>query len=381
MNKLKKSVAVALGAVMLGSTLGGCTQATLFGSYPQDLSWSYKDYTSTMAIGEYIYYNYNAFYGASEMVENGTGDFLGKTLKTDDGKEMTAREYIEKEVDKSCKNYLYVNKTFKDMGLSLTPEEISSYKSNADMYWSYMGAGMEAYGVSKDSFVDAGYENAAKLEAIFKKLYQEGGEKEVKLDELKKYYEEKYVNYSYLSAPLYTSKTDENQKTTNTKMTADEIASYKKNFDKYVKAINAGTAYADEVKVYMEDYKVESDPTITATNILENAGLGEEIQKALEELKDGQCKYIVVGEDGDTPTIYLVYRGDIKEASANLDKDPSTQYSVLVNLKSEEFRTDVEKAASEYKCEINTAAIEKYPCDMFITEPATQAATAAPTAE
>ena len=131
----------------------------------------------------------------------------------------------------------------------------------------------------------------------------------------------------------------------------------------------------------MEDYKVESDPTITATNILENAGLGEEIQKALEELKDGQCKYIVVGEDGDTPTIYLVYRGDIKEASANLDKDPSTQYSVLVNLKSEEFRTDVEKAASEYKCEINTAAIEKYPCDMFITEPATQAATAAPTAE
>ena len=109
MIKFKKSIAVALGAVMISSTMGGCVQATVFGSYPQDLSWSYKDDTSTMSIGEYIYYNYNAFYSASEKVENGKGDFLDQKLKTDDGEEMTARAYIEKTVDDACKNYLYIN--------------------------------------------------------------------------------------------------------------------------------------------------------------------------------------------------------------------------------------------------------------------------------
>ncbi|MEF2920385.1 MAG: hypothetical protein U0O22_07995 [Acutalibacteraceae bacterium] len=377
MIKFKKSIAVALGAVMISSTMGGCVQATVFGSYPQDLSWSYKDDTSTMSIGEYIYYNYNAFYSASEKVENGKGDFLDQKLKTDDGEEMTARAYIEKTVDDACKNYLYINKTFEDMGLSLTADEISSYKSNADMYWSYMRAGMNSYGVSEESFVSAGYENAAKMEVIFKNLYQKGGEKEVPFEDLKKYYEENYVNYSYFSVPLYTSDTDENQKTTNTKMSADKIAKYKTDFDKYAKAINKGTSYKDEVAVYMKDYKVETDPTISATNILENAGLGEDIQKTLENLKDGQSKYIVVGEDGDTPTIYLIYRGNITEESKKLSDDATTQYSVLVNMKSEEFQDDVAAAAEKYQCEKNTAAIEKYPCDMFITEPASEVATQA----
>lgn len=375
MKIFKKSVAVALGALMIGSAMSGCAQATVFGNYPQDLSWAYKDDNSTMAVGEYIFYNYSAFYTASGMVEDGTGDFLDQKLTDEDGTEMTAREYIDKISTLSCKSYLYVNKQFKDRGLKLTSEEISSYKANADSQWSYAKESFEAYGISKESFVEASYAYPAKMEALFKNLYQEGGEKAVSTDELKKYYEENYTNYSYINIPFYETSTDEEGNTTTTKKSDDDISAIKKNLEKYVNAINDGTSYEDEIKVYMKDYSVESDPTITATNILDESGLGEDIQTALDGMKEGEAKYIVVGESTDTATGYLIYKGKIKEQSPNLDTNTDLQYSVLLKMKSEEFQTDIETAAESYKCETNTAVLEKYPCDMFITEPATEAVT------
>lgn len=375
MKIIKKSVAVGLGALMVGSALCGCTQATIFGSYPNDYSWSYKDDTTTLSIGTYIFYNYMAFYDASTRVENGTGDFLDQKLTDDDGKEWIARDYIENAADEDCRYHMYINKLFNDMGLELTAEEITTYKANADSVWSSAQTSMEAYGVSKDSFVAAYSENGVKLEKIFKAMYQEGGEKAVPVEELKSYYTENYVNYSYFSVPLYTSTTDEEGNYTSEKMSDDEAKAIKTNLQKYTDDINGGTSYADEIKVYMEDYELESDPSYTATNILENAGLPEDVQTALEGMKDKEAKYIVVGEDGDSPMCYLIYRGDIQAEATNIDTDTDLQYSILANMKNEEFQDDMMAKAKEYKCEINTEAIAKYPCDMFITEPATEAST------
>lgn len=377
MKILQRSVAVAAAALIAGSALAGCTQATIFGSYPQDLSWSYKDNSSTLSIGGYIYYNYSAFTAASQKVKNGTGDFLSQKLKNDDGKEVTAKEYIAQVTEDACKNYIYVNKTFEDKKLSLTAEEISSYKKNADSYWTYYKTVFEKLGVNKDSFVSAGYENSAKLEAIFKSIYGEGGEKEVSTADMQKYYEDNYVNYSYLSVPLYDTSTDSNNQSKNTKKSDADIKKIKSDLEKYAADINKGTSYEDEVKVYMKDYNIKTDPTITATNILKKAGLGKDIEKTLEGLKDGQAKYITVGEGGDSATCYLVYRGSIKDEAKKLASDENTRYSVLVNMKSEEFQKDVKEQAKKVKCDVNTAAIEKYPCTNYITEPATEAATSA----
>lgn len=192
---------------------------------------------------------------------------------------------------------------------------------------------------------------------------------------MQKYYEDNYVNYSYLSVPLYDTSTDSNNQSTNTKKSDADIKKIKSNLEKYAADINNGTSYADEVKVYMKDYNIQSDPTISATNILKNAGLGEDIEKAIESLKDGQAKYITVGEGGDSATCYLIYRGNIKDESKKLASDENTKYSVLVNMKSEEFQKDMKEQAKNVKCEVNTAAIEKYPCTNYITEPATEAAT------
>lgn len=379
MKIIKKSVAVGLGTLMVGSALCGCTQATIFGSYPNDYSWSYKDNTSTLSIGTYIFYNYMAFYDASTRVKNGTGDFLDQKLKDDDEKEWVARDYIKSIVDEDCKYHLYTNKVFNDMGLKLTNQQVAEYKANADSVWTNAKASLESYGISKDSFVSAYTENGAKLETIFKAIYQEGGEKEVSVDELKKYYTENYVNYSYFSVPLYTSSKDDDGNSVEEKMSDKEIKAVKNNLQKYVDAINSGTSYSDEIKVYMKDYKVESDPSYTATNILEKAGLPEDVQTALEGMKDNEAKYIVVGEDGKSPLCYLIYRGDIQSEAKNLDTDEDLKYATLSNMKSEEFQDDMMAAAKEYKCEINTDAIEKYPCDMFITEPATEPSTEAET--
>lgn len=369
MKIFQKTAAIVLGAVMIGSSLCGCTQATIFGSYPKDYSWSYKDNNSTMSMGEYIYYNYSSFYQASTKVENSSGNFLSQKVKDDDGTEMTAEQFIKNSTDSACRNYLYVNKKFNDMKLSLTQEEISSYKSNADSQWSSAKSAFESYGIGKDSFVHAGYENAAKYEAIFKKLYQKGGEKEVSMDELKKYYEDNYVNYSYISTALYDTETNsETSETSTKKKSDDEIKKIKSDMDKYAKAINNGTSYEDEIKVYMKDYKMESDPTISATEILENSSLGDDLKKAIEGLKEGEAKYIVVGEKGDTPSAYLIYKGKIKDESSKLESDSNLEYSTLVNMKSEEFKKDIDTEAAKHKCEINTEGIEKYPAKIFVVE-------------
>lgn len=375
MKIIKKTVAIGLGALMVGSALCGCTQATIFGSYPNDYSWSYKDETSTLSIGSYIFYNYMAFYDASMRVENGNGDFLDQKLKDDDEKEWVARDFIKNTVDENCKFHLYTNKLFADMGLKLTPQEVAAYKANADSVWTSAKASMESYGISKDSFVASYAESGAKLDAIFRATYQEGGPKAVPVEELKKYYTENYVNYSYFSIPLYTTTTDEEGNYSSEKMSADEVKTVKANLQKYADAINGGTSYADEIKVYMADYELESDPSYTATNILEQSGLPEDVQTALSSMKDKEAKYIVVGEDGESPICYLVYRGDIQAEAKNLDTNTDLQYATLSNMKSEEFKTDMKTAAKEYKCEINTEAIAKYPCEMFLTEPTTEPST------
>ena len=110
-------------------------------------------------------------------MEKGEGDFLDQKMKDDDDKETTAREYITRHTDESCKHYLYVNKTFNDLKLTLTEQEISAYKANADQYWVYYKTAFEAMGVSKESFVEAGYAVNTKLEKIFKATYQKGGKK------------------------------------------------------------------------------------------------------------------------------------------------------------------------------------------------------------
>ncbi len=379
MKIIKKSVAVALSALMVGSALSGCTQATVFGKYPNDYSWSYKDETSSLPIGGYIFYEYMAFSDASTRLNNATDDFLSQTLKNDDEKEMIAIDYIATTTDESCRHYLYVNKLFNDMGLKLTQQEIAAYKANMDSYWTSMSTTFESYGISKDSFVKVYGETSAKLQAVFKAMYTEGGEKEVTLDELKKHYTENYVNYSYFSVPLYTETDDEEGNVVTAKLSDDDIKAVKADLKKYTDDVNGGKTYDDAVKSYMADYSIESDPTLTATNILENSGLPEDVTTALEGMKDKEAKYIVVGEDGDAPICYFVYRGDIQNEAKNLETNEDLKLSVISEMKNEEFQKDMLEGARAHKCEINQAALDKYTPYMFVTEPATEASTEAAT--
>lgn len=379
MKIIKKSAAVALCALMAGSALTGCTQATVFGQYPNDYSWSYKDETSTLPIGAYILYEYMAFSEASTKLNNATGDFLGQTLKNDDGKDMIAIDYIATTTDESCKHYLYVNKLFKDMGLKLTPQEIAEYKANTDSTWTSISTSLESFGVSKDSFVKAYGETNAKIQVIFKALYTEGGEKEVTLDELKKHYTENYVNYSYFSVPLYTETPDEEGNVATAKLSADDIKAVKADLQKYADDIKAGKTYDDAVNAYMADYSIEADPTMTATNILKNSALPEDVITALESMKDKEAKYIVVGEDGEAPICYFVYRGDIQNEAKNLETNENIKLAVISEMKNEEFKKDMLEGARAHKCQINSEALDKYTPYMFVTEPVTEPATEANT--
>lgn len=360
MKKLKCSLAVILAI----------STAALFGSCTVDQSWSYKDDLTTESLGTYIYYNYSAFQKASQKVEDSSGDFLSQEITDDDDNKMTAREYIAKEADLGCKNMLNVEKKFKEMGLSLTEEEQKAAETNASSGWMYNKTIMEGYGISEESFTNAYALVSAKYEKIFKTLYGEGGEKEVSQEELSKYFLDNYTNYSYWSVPLYESTTDESTGTSSsTAKSDDDIKKIKDSLDSYAKAINEdGKSFEDQVKAYMSDYSVESDPSTSNVEILDDSSLGEELVKALKEMKDKEAKVIKVGDDNASAVYYLLYKAPVSEKAETLSSDEDFNYKVLVNMKSDEFVDEMDKEAAAVECEINEAAISKYPVEMFINK-------------
>lgn len=363
MKLTKKIFALALAAGMVLSTTS-CA----------DESWSYKDDTNTLSIGTYIYYMSGAYGYAQNKLSSSTEDSTEPTQPEDifsaeiedqNGEKVNVNDYILREGELACKNLLNINKMFDDMGLKLTAEQLSAAQSNADQTWNYYGKTYESLGVSKESFYNAEYLFAAKYEAIFKALYTKGGEKEVSTDEIKKHFTENYTDYSYFPVNLYSTSTGDDGNTVSTALSENEIDKITKSLNSYKAQINSGNrTYTDFAETYVKENNLESDPTVSNTEILEDSSIGDEIKKAIEGLDTGKADVIKIGEDSSA-VMYLVYKGDINEKAKNEFSDDQ-QYKVLQEMKSDEYKDDLEKAAKEYKCEKNEAAVSKYQPNMFL---------------
>lgn len=367
MKKLKCTLALLIAGT-LAATAVGCAGSS-------DMSWSYKDDQTTMSIGSYIYYNYSAFQKAAQKVSDSNGDFLSEEIENDDGDKVTARDYIAEQTDLACKNYLNVEKTFKDLGLSLTDEEQTNAETSVSSMWSYMGSTYQGYGISQDSLTKAYGILSAKYEKIFKTMYGEGGEKAVSADDLNKYFTENYTDYSYFTVPLYDTSTDSTSSTastssgtTTTAKSAEDIAKIKADLDSYAAAINDdGKAFTDEVAVYQKAYSIETDPSTSNCAIMANSGLGDAVIAAYDKLAEGKAEVLKVGDDDASASYYLLYKAPIKEKAATLSTDSDLNYSTLISMKSQEYMDYMDEQAKTVECEKNQAAIDKYGPDKFIT--------------
>lgn len=380
MKHFTKLLAVILCMVIAFST-AACSMS------PQ---WSYKAEGSEeeLAIGVYIYAMYNAYskaqtyaqetdaYNSETGTYNGEDSFLDVEITDEDGNKAVAKQWILDEADKTMKTIIAIDAEFNRVGATIDEVsakasaketwELGPYAMYGEQYINPLRDIFEPYGVSYESF-EYFYLTTSKEQAIFDKLYNEGGEKAVSDKELTEYFTKNYTSYTYFNTNLYTTEQvsdgGEGELSKNKAMSKEEIAKHENNYKGYVNSIKQGKSIDDVKKAHVKDYKLESDNAVSSVEILKDSSIGEDLVKAIEALKEGQASYKTIGEK-ESQVIYFFYKEPIKNQVKNYIDNDQNKQSVLQTMKGEEFKDYIKKLADGTKVEINDA-VNDYDPSMF----------------
>ena len=378
-----------MAVVMIFSVLivSGCTPVSL------NKEWSYKTGDKELAIGVYIYSLNTAYQKAKSYAEKlddydeSKDSWLEMEITDDDGKKEVASKWIKDKAKLMCLSYLVIDEQIDKENIDISKDTIASADEQADTYWNVgqyadygyimpMKDDLEPYGISLESFRYCSTEYSVKYQALFDKLYKEGGSKEVSDEELTKYFNDNYTDYSYFTANLYTASTDEAGESTNVAMSDKEAKKVTDEIDGYVKDINGGKSYDDVLDAYMKANDIETDPSTSNIENLENSSLGDEVKEALEKLDSNKATAVKVGS-GDSAVYYFIYKRNIKDAAKDYLADETNNANVLASMKGEEFSDYIEELTKKLDYEENTSVINQYEPKMFFipVEPTTAAET------
>lgn len=376
-----------LAVIMIFSCLivSGCTPISL------KSEWSYKTNDKELAIGVYIYSLDTAYQKAKSYAEklddyDETKDsWLEMEITDDDGKKEVASKWIKEQAKTMCLSYLVLEEQLKKENVEIPESSIASADEQAETYWNVgqyadygyfmpMSEDLEPYGISLESFRYCSTEYSVRYQALFDKLYKKGGSKEVSDEELTEYFNKNYTDYSYFTVNLYTSSADESGQSTNTAMSEKEAKKVTDEIDGYVKDVNGGKSYDDVLKAYMKANKIDSDPSTSQIENLENSSLGDEVKNAIKKLDNNKAAAVKVGS-GDSAVYYFVYKRNIKDSAKDYLSDENNSYSVLSSMKSDEYDKYIKDLAGKLKYEENTSVINQYDPKMFFVpvEPTTSA--------
>lgn len=375
--KAIKKITAAFLAVLMIMSISGCS------TKPE---WSYKVDDNEVQIGIYIYALYTAYNQAASYASSAEGydaekSFLNLTITDDDGETAVAKDWIVDTAKELTKNILTIEEEFEARGLTLTAEDEAAAKESADNDWNlgpyydrYLAYGMmptpyknilEPYGVSYESFERASYMASAKQTALFEEIYINDEETAVSTEDLTNYFTENYTSYSYLSVRLADSATDESGSTTYTAMSDEDIAEIESTLQGYADNINNGAGtFAEQMVEYTALKELESDPSTSAVENLEDSSLNEDVVAALNELEEGKASLVKVGE-AENAYYYLIYKAPIADSVADYIEDETNSFNVLSAMKSEEFQDMLTAKAEELGIQENTSVVNSYKPSMF----------------
>lgn len=375
--KAIKKITAAFLAVLMIMSISGCS------TKPE---WSYKADDNEVQIGVYIYALYTAYNQAASYASSAEGydaekSFLNLTITDDDGETAVAKDWIVDTAKELTKNILTIEEEFEARGLTLTAEDEAAAKKSADNDWNlgpyydmYLAYGMmptpykdilEPYGVSYESFERASYMASAKQKALFEEIYINDEETAVSTEDLTNYFKENYTSYSYLSVRLADSATDDAGSTTYTAMSDEDIAEIESTLQGYADNINNGAGtFAEQMVEYTALKELESDPSTSAVENLDESSLNEDVIAALNELEEGKASLVKVGE-AENAYYYLIYKAPIADSVADYIEDETNSFNVLSAMKSEEFQDMLTAKAEELGIQENTSVVNSYKPSMF----------------
>lgn len=336
----KRFTALVLTVVMGAMLLTGCGK-----NYEKVVTVDGVDFTPTM----YLCAQYQSYNAAWTMVDEDVEDIFGETIE-----EVSAMEWIHNKTIENLQTYVWVEKTFEEMGLKLAQEDVEYIEYQVEYYWSYYESYYMDNGIGRDTyqkFVELDY----KYDMIFEALYGEGGEKEPSDKECIK-----YMNGTYVRIKGFELSTLDREGEALVDKDMEKIEGFAKDA---VARLNNGeelNTVCSDIKTQAgkwigdeTDYSKAEDHIVDSYVGKESSAFGTEVSdKAFALKENGKFVY------GKTEDSFVIFQR-IPNFADDTELE-NIKSSLVTEMKGTEFAEEVETAAAEYEVVEDTAAVKYY---------------------
>lgn len=351
MNRARKIGAVLLTGAMLLS-FAACSTS--------DTTWIAKSGENKLPAGVYIYNMMQNYYMATYQVEDPAKDVLKQKVEDKD-----AALWISDKTLETTRRDMAVMAKFKELGLTLTEEEITYCQTKAGTDWEQSNEMFEENGIAKSSVVLLN-ELAVMDSRIFDATYGKGGSKEVSETDTKKYYSDNYLKAGVISIQLPTKPSPAADATEESKK-ADEdtyqtaLASAKTEADNwYVQAqvaVDAGKDFNEIINLYN---KGRAQDPIAYDMTQNNIGLMNTAETSLEKAAVDELVKAEIGKPVKIETetqILIAVKSDINADPADFQ---NVQPTIVHSMKDTEYTEEMKTAAAAETIEINQDSVNRY---------------------
>ena len=343
--------------------------------------WSYKTDVKELPIGVYITALYESYSEAQTYASKlddydaSSDKWLELEITDDDGNTEVASKWIKQQAEKKCLELLAMEAELDKLGASLDEAKITQTDNQAEMYWVQgMKKLLEGKGVSLDSFKYFFSHYSLAKNTLFDSLYLEGGSKAVSKDEISKYFEENYIQYSYLPVSLYEATADESGALVNAitdekaKKITDTLDSYAKQVNAVKDATEAGTTLDKLVTDYINANGLDENAKVTGTAVKDETNApADEINDALKKLEEGKAVTLKVGKETDA-TYYLVFRYSTATAKSTYLTDGTHDSEIIHKMKDDTYKDYLKDLVDDLDYQKNNA-VDGYDPKIFFEKP------------
>lgn len=379
---MKKLLALILAVLMTVSLFAGCTGGEPDTSYA--ITAKVNGETVTFPVEPYLYYlqwmrdyyyAYMQTVAAQSQKKLNWEEVLKSTALTAPD---TLSQFLVKTAQDQYMAYLYVEETFKELGLTLSAEDEKAIDQIIQQDWVSL-YGHDTFntirqnlGMTYDEFRNLMASNI-KSEKIVEYYYGEGGVEEIAEEEMLDYYRNNYVRFKYVI--FMTKDSDGN------KYGSDKIKEIEGKRDAALAELAAGTSFEDVLVKYSEDYTDITDKDLTASEkealelqnktmleeglIIDDKGVfsetlatyynitvDEDIVEEVFSMKDGEYQAVTIDD-----SIWIVKRYSVDEEESYFE---GVKEQVFKALYSEDLSAKHTAWRQKLDYTYNQAVLDKY---------------------
>jgi hypothetical protein len=340
-------LALLLALVVLTGTLGGC-----FGGNTRTAA----TYTGgEIPSGVYIYYLFTAYGEAYNLLEDKTKDVFDQQVEG-----VAASQWITERAQTYLKNFAGVEYEFAKRGLVID-ENLELYiKQATDSIWASNQAILEPNGIARSS-VEALTRHQQKLQALFEKMYGEGGEFAVSEDELLSYYENNYRRV----LPMIIPKFDEDQ----VMLSGDALTAREVQIQDYFKRAQSGEKLFDLILEYEKNENIKD--TAAELPDYQETDLEMIVSRSSTDLPADFVAKVFEGDEQNVPVLFdedsysvIFERHDILADRSNFE---ASKPSILWTMKNSEFEDKFAGLAGSAGFAFNNASLKRYTPEKLVT--------------